>query len=94
VCLYALYIILARNLEKFMKNKSLRYLAIAVASSMTALLTLELAITAPAAEAACRVVGRSGGVRLLKCTGRTRCRATGRYTKVNGRRLPLVVCPR
>jgi hypothetical protein len=34
-----------------MKNKSLRYLAIAVASSMTALLTLELAITAPAAEA-------------------------------------------
>jgi hypothetical protein len=79
-----------------MKNKSLRYLAIAVAaSSMTALMSLELAVTAPAAEAACRPSGRyAGGLPILNCSGRTSCRPTGRYKRVNGRKLQILSCPR
>jgi hypothetical protein len=78
-----------------MKNKPLRYLAIAVASGMTALVGLELSVLAPAAEAGCRPTGRyAGGLPILSCSGATKCRPTGRYRKINGRRYPLLRCPR
>ncbi len=78
-----------------MKNKPLRYLAIAVISSLTSLMALELSVLAPAAEAGCRPSGRyAGGLPILNCSGSTRCRPTGRYRTINGRRYPLLRCPR
>ncbi len=79
-----------------MKKKSLRRLAIGMATafaSLMALTTLELAALTPAAEAGCRPTGRYvGGLRVLSCSGRSKCRATGRYKRVNGRRYAILRC--
>jgi hypothetical protein len=78
-----------------MKNKSLRSLAAATGVSLGAMLSLDLALLAPAAEAGCRPTGRYvGGLPVLSCTGRTRCRPSGRFKRVGGRRYPILVCPR
>jgi hypothetical protein len=78
-----------------MKTKSLRSLAIATGVSLGAMLALDLALLAPAAEAGCRPTGRyAGGLPVLSCSGRTRCRPSGRYKRVGGRRYPILICPR
>jgi hypothetical protein len=58
-------------------------------------LSFDLAITAPAVEAACRPSGRyAAGQRILNCSGRTRCRPTGRIKVVRGVRYQVLRCPR
>jgi hypothetical protein len=79
-----------------MKRKSLRGLAIAMATAFTSLMvltSLELAALAPAADAACRPTGRyAGGLPILSCSGRSKCRPTGRYKRANGRRYAILRC--
>jgi hypothetical protein len=78
-----------------MKNKPLCYFAISLVSGLTSLMALEVSVLAPAAEAGCRPSGRyAGGLPILNCSGSTRCRPTGRYRTINGRRYPLLRCPR
>jgi hypothetical protein len=83
-------------LEKIMHKKSLRSLAVGLATafaSLMALTTLELTSITPAAEAACRPTGRFvGGLPILKCSGASKCRPTGRFKQVNGRRYRLLRC--
>jgi hypothetical protein len=68
---------------------------IAMGVSLGAMLVLDTAFLAPAAEAGCRPTGRYvGGLPVLRCTGRTRCRPTGRFKRVGGRRYPILSCPR
>ncbi|PSB42362.1 hypothetical protein, partial [Chamaesiphon polymorphus] len=57
--------------------------------------SLNLSVLAPAAEAGCRPTGRTvGGQAVLKCSGPTRCRPTGRYKTVRGVRYQILRCPR
>ena len=79
-----------------MQKKSLRGLAIGLATAFTsvlALATLELTLITPDAEAGCRPSGRyAGGLPVLNCSGATKCRPTGRFKQVNGRRYRLLRC--
>ena len=83
-------------LEKIMRKKSLRGLAISFATAFTSLMvltTLELTSITPAAEAGCRPTGRRvGGLPILKCSGASKCRPTGRFKTINGRRYRLLRC--
>ncbi|WP_373542941.1 hypothetical protein [Chamaesiphon sp.] len=78
-----------------MKNQLSCQLAIALSITLGLLCSLNLAIFAPAADAACRPTGKFvGGRAVLKCSGATRCRPTGRYQTVRGVRYRLLRCPR
>ena len=77
-----------------MKNHQSRFW-IALVIVFGTLLSLDLAITAPTAEAACRPTGRyAAGKPILKCSGRTICRPTGRIKIVQGVRYQALRCPR
>jgi hypothetical protein len=78
-----------------MKNQTPRQFAIALGVSVGLLCSLNLALFAPAADAACRPTGRRiAGQAVLKCSGPTRCRPTGRYKTVRGVRYQILRCPR
>jgi hypothetical protein len=78
-----------------MKNQALSRLSIAAAIGMGMLLSLDLAGFTSPADAACRPTGRRiGGQAVLRCSGPTRCRPTGRYKTVRGVRYQILNCPR
>jgi hypothetical protein len=67
----------------------------ALGLGMGMLCSLNLAIFAAGADAACRPTGRVvAGNPVLKCSGSTRCRPTGRYKTVRGVRYQILRCPR
>jgi hypothetical protein len=68
---------------------------IAVGLAFGTLISFDLALTAPSVEAACRPSGRyAAGQPVLNCSGRTRCRPTGRIKVVKGVRYQSLRCPR
>jgi hypothetical protein len=77
-----------------MKNQSARQILTALAVGIGIFSSLNLALFAPAADAACRPNGRRvAGRAVLTCTGRTSCRPTGRYKTVRGVRYQILRCP-
>lgn len=59
------------------------------------LFSLNLVISIAPADAACRPTGRIvAGRSLLRCSGPTKCRPTGRYKTVKGVRYQILRCPR
>jgi uncharacterized membrane protein len=77
-----------------MQNRSSRQIWTALGVSIGLLCSLNLALFTPAADAACRPTGRRiGGQAILKCSGSTRCRPTGRYKTVRGVRYQILRCP-
>jgi hypothetical protein len=78
-----------------MKNQAWGRLSLAAGIGMGMLLSLDLAGFTSPVDAACRFTGRRiGGQAELKCSGRTRCRPTGRYKIVRGVRYTVLRCPR
>jgi hypothetical protein len=78
-----------------MKNLPSRQFSIALSLGIGMLCSLSLAVFTPSVEAACRPTGRVvGGRPLLRCSGRTRCRPTGRFKMVRGVRYQILRCPR
>jgi hypothetical protein len=58
-------------------------------------LSLDLAITTSSAEAFCRPSGQyAAGRPILSCTGRTKCRPTGRIKVVQSISYKVLSCPR
>lgn len=78
-----------------MKNLGSRQ-SIALGVALGTLLLGDLFSFAPLADArGCRPTGRYvGGTPVLSCSGRTRCRPTGRFKVSKGRRYAILRCPR
>jgi hypothetical protein len=79
-----------------MKNQSLSHLSIALGIALGTLLITDLgALINPVDAAGCRPTGRYiGGAPVLSCSGRTRCRPTGKYKYSKGKRYAILRCPR
>lgn len=57
--------------------------------------SVNLTLFAASADAACRPTGKVvAGRAVLRCTGATRCRPTGRTKTVRGVRYQILNCPR
>jgi hypothetical protein len=79
-----------------MKNKSLSHLSVVLGIAIGTLSLLDLgALITPAEASGCRPTGRSiGGAAVLRCSGRTKCRPTGRFKVSKGKRYAILRCPR
>ena len=79
-----------------MNTNSLSRLAIALGISLGTLFSIDLgSLNSPAEASGCRPTGRTiGGTPVLRCSGRTKCRPTGRFKVVKGRRYAVLRCPR
>jgi hypothetical protein len=82
-----------------MKNQLLQQFPIRKANlytiALSIIFSLNFAVFTAAADAACRSTGkRVAGLPILRCTGSTRCRPTGRYKTVRGFRYQILRCPR
>jgi hypothetical protein len=78
-----------------MQNKISHQFITAIGISLGLLASLNLALFAAPADAACRPTGRIvAGRQVLRCSGSTRCRPTGRYKIVRGVRYNMLNCPR
>jgi hypothetical protein len=78
-----------------MQNKISHQFITAIGISLGLLASVNLALFTAPADAACRPTGRVvAGRQVLRCTGRTRCRPTGRYKIVRGVRYNMLNCPR
>ena len=81
-----------------MKNQLVSQLTTAKVSfcsiALSLVCALNLAVFTTAADAACRPTGKIvAGRSVLRCTGATRCRPTGRYKTVRGVRYQILNCP-
>jgi hypothetical protein len=79
-----------------MKNKSLSQLSIVLGIAVGTLFVIDLgSLIAPAEASGCRPTGKTiGGTAVLRCSGRTKCRPTGRFKVIKGKRYAILRCPR
>ena len=78
-----------------MSNQRLNNFLTGLGIGLGMLLSLNLVIVTDPAAAACRPTGRIvAGRSLLRCSGPTKCRPTGRSKTVKGVRYQILSCPR
>ncbi len=77
-----------------MKPSSLSRLSIAIGVVVGTMLLVDLFAITPAEASGCRPTGRRiAGKAVLTCSGRTKCRPTGRTQIHNGKRYAILRCP-